>query len=708
MKLTEEEARIVGLTGRPEEEVRHFQQLVDDWDYGKIVNFKDLLDCIQKLPEKNAFNDAAQSLLFLQLLRQMRLAWTVIAEHKKPGKVFRTDVHDTLTRYSKAGREDFWKLPGLENKLNLWKRLDIPLSPGAGNDTARNRVFELYEGYITKQKTQDAPFIPSQAEDNAMEKTALAAHSLPKNLILYGSPGTGKTYKTVQYAVAIVENRPLEEIEAEDYGDVAVRYRQYRQAGFICFTTFHQSYEYEEFIEGLRPVLTAGDPAGLGQKDTAEQGKDDAAVGGLAYTIHDGVFKAFCRDAETVPVTEHAQGLELAPNPTVWKISLERTGDNPTRRDCLDNGHIRIAWDGYGPNLSEQTEYKDGGRAALDAFYNRMQPGDIVLSCYSNRIVDAVGIVTGEPEWHDEYGSYKRLRKVHWLKKDIREDILHLNGNKKLTLSTVYQLGIPAEDILAMIGMQEVPAVPARREPQNFVFIIDEINRGNMAKIFGELITLIEESKRLGAKEEMRARLPYSNDFFGVPDNVFIIGTMNTADRSIALMDAALRRRFSFVEVPPEPGLLQDTAVAGISIRELLDLLNRRIEALLDRDHVLGHAAFLGLKENADMDALASIMKNAVLPLLQEYFYDDYEKIRLVLGDNQKRQPEDVKFIEVVEEGRGLFGDDADATRYRINSAAFTNPAAYKYLGLMNPAGEPAGTSWTSSDGAGAPKADAD
>lgn len=516
-----------------------------------------------------------------------------------------------------------------------------------------------------------------------------SGYALPKNIILYGSPGTGKTYKTVQYAVAIVENKPVEEIEAEEYGEVAGRYREHIDEGRICFTTFHQSYEYEEFIEGLRPRLADADGANEGE---------------LSYEIHEGVFKAFCRAAETVPVTEQAQGLDLASNPTVWKISLEGTGDNPTRRDCLDKGHIRIGWDGYGPNLSEQTEYRDGGRAALNAFYNRMQPGDIVLSCYSHKVVDAVGVVTGEPEWHDEYGSYKRLRKVRWLAKDIRQDIFHLNGDKVFTLSTLYKLSIPVADILALIGMGGPAEQPARHERQNYVFIIDEINRGNMAKIFGELMTLIEENKRLGAKEEKRARLPYTGDSFGVPGNVYILGTMNTADRSIALMDAALRRRFSFVEVPPEPRLLAGTVVEGIRTDTLLDLLNRRIEALLDRDHVLGHAAFLGLKENADMGALAAIMKNAVLPLLQEYFYNDYEKIRLVLGDNQKTQPDDVKFIEAVDEGAGLFGPeaDADATRYSIDLEAFANPVAYRYLGLVNGTGEATGQAASERPGAAA------
>ena len=217
-----------------------------------------------------------------------------------------------------------------------------------------------------------------------------------------------------------------------------------------------------------------------------------------------------------------------------------------------------------------------------------------------------------------------------------------------------------------------------------YAILIDEINRGNISKIFGELITLIEDTKRLGAKDELILDLPYSKEKFGVPQNLYIIGTMNTADRSIALMDTALRRRFDFEEMMPKPELLASIEVESIKIKELLEKINRRIEYLYDRDHTIGNAYFMSLKNDSSLLDLSNIFRNKIIPLLQEYFYDDWEKIRLILGDNQK--DDEYQFIKVKTDYNetDLFGSnisnielDDNQKVYEINKDAFGKPESY-------------------------------
>ena len=203
-----------------------------------------------------------------------------------------------------------------------------------------------------------------------------------------------------------------------------------------------------------------------------------------------------------------------------------------------------------------------------------------------------------------------------------------------------------------------------------YAIFIDEINRGNISKIFGELITLIEPSKRLWADDEIMVELPYSKEKFGVPSNLYIIGTMNTADRSIALMDTALRRRFEFVEMMPEYDNLNEINIEDINIGKMLKTINERIEYLYDRDHTIGHAYFINV---SDLKTLANVFKNKILPLLQEYFYDDWEKIRLVLGDSQ--------FIKEKKPAKVLFKSGTDYINdkilYEIDKEAFYDEQNY-------------------------------
>lgn len=490
----------------------------------------------------------------------------------------------------------------------------------------------------------------------------------PNNMILYGPPGTGKTYNTVNYAVGIIEGKDFENIKKEPYADVKSRYDKYVASGQIAFTTFHQSYGYEEFIEGIKPVMDSS------VSDVSE----------LQYIVKPGIFKSFCEQAGMPVIREgEVQTFGLNDYPKIWKTSLYSTGDNEIRKDCMENGYIRIGWDSYGQEITDETDFsKYGGKNVLNAFINRMSIGDVVLSCYSASTIDAIGVVTGDYEWHDEFDNLKRVRKVKWIVKGINHNILGINNGASMTLATIYQMNIKLSDVLNIIDLYSESSEQKKysSNDKKYVFIIDEINRGNISKIFGELITLIEPAKRIGRKEAVKVNLPYSNESFGVPDNVYLIGTMNTADRSIALMDTALRRRFDFVEMKPDADLLVDFEYEGVNIVKLLKTLNDRIEVLYDREHTLGHAYFMRPDGERTLKDLAGIFRSKLIPLLQEYFFDDYEKIQLVLGDNQKSD-DDLKFISKsgkrVEE---LFGEVLDSIdisdSYTINVNE-SDPRAY-------------------------------
>lgn len=486
----------------------------------------------------------------------------------------------------------------------------------------------------------------------------------PLNTILCGPPGTGKTHDVVNRVFEIVTGKV-----PEDYAVAKEEFDSLKDQKRVEFVTFHQSYGYEDFIEGIRPVL------------------DEESGTFAGYELHDGVFKEFCKRA-LVPVGDDHESFGIRKDPTIWKVSLERTGDNATRTECMENGHIRIGWDDYGPAITEQSFANDtAGKGVLDAFMNRMQIGDLVVSCYSASETDAIGVVTGDYEWDDSFSHFKRVRKVKWLVKGIRDDIRAINHGKTMVLATVYRLNIALPDILALVKRHRAENGVLQPAQQPYVFVIDEINRGNISKIFGELITLVEPSKRLGAEEEARVVLPYSAEEFGVPSNVYILGTMNTADRSIALLDTALRRRFDFIEMMPRPELLPEQGPDGIDLRTMLRIMNERIEFLLDREHMIGHAYFMGeFAENPTMAGLAGIFRNRIVPLLQEYFFEDYGKIRLVLGDTSKKEAD-----QFVTEAKGLdkrlfpgvdrgFGGPVDEDRvvYRIQQEAFLRPEAYR------------------------------
>ena len=257
--------------------------------------------------------------------------------------------------------------------------------------------------------------------------------------------------------------------------------------------------------------------------------------------------------------------------------------------------------------------------------------------------------------------------------KNISENIESIEENKKNLKYTLY-FGI----------FKNICERAESNLDKNYVLIIDEINRGNISKIFGELITLLEPSKRLGETEELKIRLPYSGEEFGVPKNLYILGTMNTADRSIALLDIALRRRFNFIEMPPKYNLLKtiNCKEGEINLQDLLEAINARIEFLLDKDHLIGHSYFINIKSFEDLKA---IFKNSIIPLLQEYFYDDFEKIKFILNGEKtnfiidKKEEPNSNYISK-DLLKNLPKSFQNKTIYEINEEAFEEYKNYRNI----------------------------
>ena len=522
-------------------------------------------------------------------------------------------------------------------------------------------------------KQEVLPTLQALWADVTKEETKMA-NSFDHNIILFGPPGTGKTYYSAIYAVAICDGKSLDEVRQTPYEDVMTRYRELKKDGRIEFTTFHQSYGYEEFIEGIKPKL-------------------DQESNEIGYTIEDGVFKKFCDHAGSIHV-QSASSLGMKDEPRIWGMILGGSGITEIKKECFENNEVRLGWSEIDDNAPDDNDVSWQGRHMVDDFKNNVEIGDIVVIEKNLKSIDAIGVVTGDYEYDPALGKFPRRRKVRWLVKDIDCDIQDSlpAGRKQMGRFSLFAFDyIGLDAIIRIINKYSgAESVSTTTDSSPHVFIIDEINRGNISKIFGELITLIEESKRAGNPEGMDAILPYSGKPFSVPNNVYLIGTMNTADRSIALMDTALRRRFRFIEMMPDSEVLKSQGIGTIEIEgELLDLagimdtINRRITYLFDREHMIGHAFFTPLRNNTSIAALADIFEKNIIPLLQEYFYEDYSKIQLVLGDNDKN--DEFKFIldkepKVKDVFKGNPDIDLPEKSFEIQHSAFYKLESYKQI----------------------------
>lgn len=504
-----------------------------------------------------------------------------------------------------------------------------------------------YYDYVVGKSNTKTGIINQQNLNLYSKGVEMMNNNIGLNTILYGPPGTGKTYNTKRYVVSICDNKSLDEVEKMDYkSEVIPRYNELLKEGRVMFTTFHQSYGYEEFIEGIKPVVD-----------------DDNNV---IYNVVPGVFKQFCDDAKIN--SKELSSIGVDPNASIWKMSLYG-GKTYIKKECYEDGYARIGFE------------KDAKDGSVNIFMNKMEIGDIILSLKSFYEIDGIGIIEGDVEELDNKSEFKLARKVKWLIKDKLMNIKEINGDRKLPIKTCSGLpNISRSGVMELITNNIEKKFNEDVKP--YVFIIDEINRGNISKIFGELITLIETSKRLGNAESMESILPYSREKFGVPKNVYILGTMNTADRSISLMDTALRRRFDFVEMMPDSKILANLNVEGINIHEMLDVINERITVLYDREHTIGHAFFIELNDKSTISDLGQIFKNKIIPLLQEYFYEDYSKIRLVLGDNGKSDEKKQFVKEIDNTKKNIFKGNYDPdiaynVSYELNDEALYDAESY-------------------------------
>lgn len=459
------------------------------------------------------------------------------------------------------------------------------------------------------------------------------------NLILYGPPGTGKTYATEKIIDAFEKN----------YYNKNSSYRKAKEENRVRNITFHQSYSYEEFIEGIRPVLGEGG-------------------GSISYTLEDGIFKEFCINAEKelIKRKENAAYVEqISSDSTIWKISLGEKKSDVVYNECLLKNEIAI--DGINDTDLSDADYDDifrllgneskyGEKPVQNAntmysFVHDMKEGDVVLVYNSPETIRQIGIVNSE-YFHINEAKYAHRRKVVWLKNlNYPINIKKYNKNTTLTLKTVYRLSrMTVSDVVDMIekSSPNLQNQEDKHQVKPYYMVIDEINRGNISKIFGELITLIEQDKR--GKD---AILPYSKKPFRVPANLYIIGTMNTADRSIAAIDTALRRRFTFVEIEPDSSILaknDNNPIINdrIDLTKLMDALNNKIVELYDRDHRIGHAYFMGFDS---LKGLYQTWYYKILPLLAEYFYNDIPALAKIVGAKFFDNNGNVRFLSIANNG---------------------------------------------------------
>ena len=501
--------------------------------------------------------------------------------------------------------------PNKIQKENIFNGIEVELNRSPKSGFRKFNKIE-FERYVFNEDV-----IQIKKSNSLMDLISL-------NQILYGPPGTGKTYYTIDKSVSIIS--PNEFIEGDHDSNKLVYDKLYKNKN-VMFTTFHQSMSYEDFIEGIKPKLI---------DDTESESEE------ISYEINSGIFKLACARAAYNAYKENKITSKKSTSfDDVFDAYLEMARNkiiNGEFINCITitGKEVEI----YKINKNDSIKARSKGSVAthvapltkenIQKLYDSFESINEVKNL--QQIKDTVGVSPRITEFYAVFKSildfkdskFEPVKDEETIEKELSDEEIVRQFDSGLYNKAIKSFGENATPV---------------------VLIIDEINRGNVSAIFGELITLIEADKRIGQKNEIRLTLPYSKNEFSVPPNLFIIGTMNTADRSVEALDTALRRRFTFVEMLPQPELIAtngkaDKGIIGtINLVELLKTINERIEALVDRDHTIGHAFFM------DVDSMTSLRKvfaNKVIPLLQEYFYGDYAKMEMVIGpdffNSQKRK----------------------------------------------------------------------
>jgi len=509
------------------------------------------------------------------------------------------------------------------------RRFNAPIASiptDAAKKLTSNEIAQIWQA--------SAPTKPD-GESGVVEKVLPALP--PKNIILYGPPGTGKTYHTVKRSLELILG--ADKVEKMSRDTQTRQFRELQRIGRIEFVTFHQNYGYEEFVEGLRPVLS---------ESTDE---------GVLYEIHDGVFKR-------VALRAASEGL---PRSKVTGSSFESLWRRLVD-DVRQEGQ-RLSRSSSGLNLVLQITARDGIRASgckvnAEGEVIEYTTGGMIASKASAKLIwDNRDKLGPEPEMITQPKTTALFAEARgsggghaftalW---SVYNELWKLSKEPDGSSEIPEDLEARAQEAIDKPTAGVADFLFTDKTPQ-YVLVIDEINRGNISKIIGELITLLEPEKRLGQPEELKLPLAYTPGHrFAVPPNLHLIGTMNTADRSIALMDVALRRRFTFEEMMPDAGIVSDgitkatgNAPLGNLCAALFEAINGRIRYLYDRDHQLGHAYFLKVRSLED---LRQLFVDKLVPLLQEYFYGAWDKIGVVLGCPYDESGKPARSGPVVEAG---------------------------------------------------------